>query len=117
MIVTESFISSKVKTKTYSVRLKSLVSISDRAFKAIAFDGSEAIIPKSQVWGIDNSVQKSDAYWISAWILEKKDLQYSEKKVAWFDEVGNMLPTYHIEKHHPEMVEPVNIEPDASLIR
>ena len=55
---------SLMKTKCYSVRLESLVSISARAYKATAFDGSTAIIPKSQVFGQDYDVQKSDAYWI-----------------------------------------------------
>ena len=91
-----------MKTLCYSVRLESLVRISDRAFKATAFDGSSDIIPASQVFGIDYDVAKSDAYWISAWILEKKSLQYSKKKQAWFDENGNQLPTYTVEKHIPE---------------
>lgn len=72
------------KTKCYSVRLESLSSISEKAYKATAFDGSTAIIPKSQVFGQDFEVQKSDAYWISSWILEQKELQYSDKKVRWF---------------------------------
>ena len=91
-----------MKTLCYSVRLESLVRISDRAFKATAFDGSSDIIPASQVFGVDMEVTKSDAYWISAWILEKKSLQYSRKKSAWFDENGNQLPTYTVEKHIPE---------------
>ena len=95
-----------MKTKCYSVRLQSLVSISDKAYKATAFDGSTAILPKSQVLGTDYEVQKSEAYWISAWILEKKDLQYSTKKEAWFDENGTMQPTYHVEHHKPEYIEP-----------
>ncbi|MCK9415402.1 hypothetical protein M0Q97_01940 [Candidatus Dojkabacteria bacterium] len=33
-----------MKTKCHSVRLASLVSISDKAYKAVAFDGSEAIM-------------------------------------------------------------------------
>jgi hypothetical protein len=106
-----------MKTKCYSVRLQSLVSISDKAYKATAFDGSEAILPKSMVFGKDWDVQKSDAYWIAAWILEKKDLQYSNKKESWFDENGNMQPSYHIEKHVPEKVEPKYIYPDATLTR
>jgi len=107
-----------MKTKAYSVRLESLVSVSDKAYKARSFDGSEAIIPKSQVFGQDYDVQKSDTYWVSAWILEKKELQYSCKKEAWFDsETGNMLPSYNIEKHKPNKVEPVNSEPHADLIR
>jgi hypothetical protein len=75
-----------MKTKCYSVRVKSLVSISDRAYKAIAFDGSSAIIPKSMTFGHDTEIQKSDAFWIAAFILEKEDcdLQYSCKKVKWF---------------------------------
>lgn len=75
------------RTKCYSVRLESLVSISDKAYRATAFDGSTAIIPKSQVFGDDNEVQKSEAYWIAAFILEKEgcSLQYSTKKVKWFN--------------------------------
>ena len=60
-----------MKTKCYSVRLQSLVSMSDKAYKATSFDGSEAILPKSQVFGVDYDVQKSEAYWISSWILEE----------------------------------------------
>lgn len=97
-------ITSVMKTKCYSVRLSSLVSISDRAYKATAFDGSTAIIPKSQVKGTDYDVQKSNAYWIASWFLEKEDvhLQCSSKKEAWFDENGQMQPTYHVEHHKPE---------------
>ena len=91
-----------MRTLCYSVRLESLVRISDKAFKATAFDGFSDIIPASQVFGMDYEVQKSDAYWISAWILEKKSIQYSSKKQAWFDENGHQLPTYTIEHHTPE---------------
>ena len=94
-----------MKTLCYSVRLESLTRISDKAYKATAFDGSSDIIPASQVFGQDWDVQKSDAYWISAWILEKKSIQYSAKKQAWFDENGKMLPTYTIERHTPDKVE------------
>lgn len=52
--------------KCYSVRLESLTRISDKCYKAKAFDGSEALIPESQVFGQDFEVVKSDAYWISA---------------------------------------------------
>lgn len=89
----------------YSVRLESLTRISDKAYKAVAFDGSSDVIPASQVFGQDWDVQKSDAYWISAWILSKKSIQYSAKKQAWFDESGKMLPTYTIERHTPDKVE------------
>ena len=109
-----------MKTKVISVRLESLVSISDKAYKAKSFDGHEDIIPKSQVFGIDYDVQKSDAYWISEWIMEKKSLQYSNKKVAWFNQVtGRIEPNYEIiiEHHIPEHKEPINIKPNASLTR
>lgn len=108
----------RMKTKCYSVRLQSLVSISDKAYKATAFDGSCDVIPASQVFGQDYDVQKSDAYWIAAWILDKKSLQYSNKKEAWFDsESGRMLPTYTVEKHKPARVEPKPTQPDADLIK
>lgn len=59
-----------MKTKCYSVRLQSLFSISDKAYKATAFDGSSDVLPASQVFGQDYDVQKSDAYWIAAWIMK-----------------------------------------------
>lgn len=98
--------------------MESLVSISDRAFRARAFDGSEAILPKSLVFAYDYDVQKSDAYWIAAWILEKKDLQYSDKKEAWFDsETREMLPTYTVEHHKPSSKEPIKSNIHANLIK
>lgn len=79
-----------------------MYSISDKAYKVRSFDGSEDILPKSAVFGRDYDVQKSEAYWIAAWILPKKKIQYSGKKEAWFDENGHQLPTYTVEKHSPE---------------
>ena len=94
-----------MRTLCYSVRLESLTSISPKAYRATAFDGSSDIIPASQVFGRDYDVQKSDAWWISAWILRQKSIQYSSKKQAWFDENGHHLPTYTIERHTPEKKE------------
>lgn len=91
-----------MKTLCYSVRLESLVKISDKAYKATSFDGTTDIIPASQVFGQDYEVIKCEAYWISAWILDKKNIQYSSKKKAWFDENGHQLPTYIVERHTPE---------------
>lgn len=71
--------------KCYSVRLKSLTEISEKAYKATCWDGSEDIIPKSQVYGLDEVVLKTEAYWISEWILKQKQLQYSRSKVQYFD--------------------------------
>lgn len=96
-----------MKTECVSVRLESLYSISEKAYKAVAFDGTEAIIPKSQVFGRDYDVIKSEAWWISAWILEKKELQYSDKKRAWFDnKTRERLPDIIVEKHQPDRVQP-----------
>lgn len=71
--------------KCISVRLSALYPISDKAYKAQAFDGSTAIIPASQMYGIDSDVVKSKAYWIAEWVLKKTALQYSDKKSAWFN--------------------------------
>lgn len=108
------------KVKCYSVRLESMVSISEKCFKATAFDGSTALIPKSQVFGKDSDVQKSEAWWISAWILEQKDLQFSSKKVSFFDkDRAEFIPEtgVEIERHVPEEKEAVETEPIAELVK
>lgn len=80
--------------------------------KAVAFDGSEALIPKSQVFSQDYDVSKSEAYWISSWILKQKSLQYSTKKEAWFDsETGKMTPHFIITKKTPAKIEVTEIKP------
>lgn len=97
-----------MKVKCYSVRLKDLERISVKAYKATCFNGAEGFIPASQVFGYDMEVKKSDAYWISAWILEKSELQYSDKKVAWFDsETRRMLPSYTVKRHTPSKQNPI----------
>ena len=96
-----------MKTLCYSVRLKEFNRISDKAFKALAYDGSTDIIPSSQIFGYDDSAQKSEAVWISAWILGKKSIQYSKKKKGWFDETGKQYPNFKIEKHVPTKIEEV----------
>ena len=90
-----------MKTKCYSVRLESIAKISDKAYMVRSFDGAEDIIPASQIFGQDFGVAKCDAYWIAAWILPKKNIQWSDKKVAWFDEDGNH---YTVKKHRPVKV-------------
>ena len=107
----------KVKTLCYSVRLESLVSISDKCYKAYDFNGNEDLIPKSQVFGQDYDSRKSEAYWISAWILEKKNITWSGKKERWFNESGQMLPDITIEKHKPKIIDNIRTEPNAELIR
>lgn len=110
--------------KCYSVRLKSLEAISDKAFKAVAFDGSSDIIPASMVYGQDEEVKKSEAWWISAWILEKKKITYSTKKVRWFEyqndglydsDYRNRRPSVIITKHIPSKIKPVEKNEISSL--
>ncbi len=98
------------RVKCYSVRLESLVSISPKCYRATAFDGSTALVPKSQVYGMDTAAEKSEAYWIAAWYIEKPDvhLQAARKKIGWFDKTtGRMLPQITVEKHVPAPVAPV----------
>ena len=97
-----------MKTLCYSVRLSSLERISPKAYKATAFDGSSDIIPASQVFGVDESSQKCSAWWISAWLLSNKSIQYSDKKKAWFDAPGKMRPSVSFSKHVPHPVSPVS---------
>jgi hypothetical protein len=107
-----------MKTLCYSVRLSSFVEISDKCYKAVGFDGSESLIPKSQYFGIDYDVQKSEAHWISSWILEKKDLVYSQKKKAWFNsDTGRMEPHFEIETHEPTPIAPVESKPHGDLTK
>lgn len=107
-----------MKTLCYSVRLESMTPISPKCYSATAFDGSEALIPASQYYGQDYDVTKSEAHWISAWILEKKDLQYSSKKEAWFDsETGKMLPNITFKHHKPKKLDPSAITHDKKLER
>lgn len=105
-----------MRTLCYSVRLKSLTLISDKCYKAEGWDGSEALIPSSQYYGPDYDVYKSEAHWISAWILDKKNLQYSAKKAAWFDSITmRQLPTYIVEKHKPRKIEALQTNPIKEL--
>lgn len=96
--------------------MESLTSISDKCYKATAFDGSKDLIPKSQIFGQDYEVTKSEAYWISAWILDKKNIQYSNKKVCWFDEGGNKKPHYEYIKHIPRKINK-KVEIDKTVIK
>ena len=107
-----------MRTRCYSVRLESMVSISPKCYKATAFDGSEALIPASQYFGRDYEVSKGEAHWISAWILSKKDLQYSGKKEAWIDEnTHKILPVIEIKKHVPKKINQEYITPNKDLLR
>lgn len=107
-----------MKTLCSSVRLAEMRRISDKCFAARSFDGREALIPASQVYGPDYDVSKSEAWWITAWILEKKDIQFSTKKTAWFyTGTGKRAPDVDVVRHVPAPVAPAYIEPDNTLTR
>lgn len=83
------------KKKCYSIRLKEFVQISEKAYRAIAYDGTSTIIPASQYFGEDTETTKSKGYWITEWILKKKNIQHKlhDPKIAWFDNDGNKYST------------------------
>lgn len=105
--------------KCYSVRLQSLISISPKCYKATAFDGSEALIPKSLVYGQDWDVQKSNAYWIAAWFLEKEDvdIQCSFKKWTTFTKEGKNIGQIEFTHHVPKKLDLKDINHDKNLER
>ena len=103
--------------KCYSVRLKSFTSISDKCYKAVAFDGSEALIPASQYYGIDYDVQKSEAHWIGSWILSKKNMQYSTKKWTIFSKTGKNIGQIEFTHHTPKKLNKEDIQHDNTLTR
>lgn len=105
------------KTLCYSVRVDSVSSVSEKAVLITCFDGSKDIFPKSAIFGPDYEVQKSQAYWIAAWILPKKNIQYSCKKSAWFDENGKMLPAVTVSKHKPDKVSSVETNEILDLLK
>jgi hypothetical protein len=107
-----------MKTLYYSVRLESLINISDKCYKAYDFNGNSDLIPKSQVLGQDYEVTKCEAYWISAWILERKtNITWSGKKLRYFDNTtGREIPDVIIEKHVPEKINK-NVEENLELMR
>lgn len=107
IIISSNFSGNMKKIRCFSVRLEGLTSISEKAYKATSFDGTEDILPKSCVFGRDYDVQKSDAYWVASWILPKKKIQYSTKKEAWFDEKGKRVPEYSSVRHKPNRINPV----------
>lgn len=85
--------------KCISVRLKLFVPISEKAYKAVAFDGTSDIIPKSEYYGPDTETIKSKGYWIAEWILKRKILQRKTKnpKIAWFDKDYKRCPAPEVE--------------------
>lgn len=105
------------KVKCISVRLLSLESISDKAYKATDFNGNSDVLPKSQVFGQDFEVQNSDAYWVAEWILQTKKLTYGSK-FSYFDKFqadGYSGGQIEAKVHVPESKEPVTAEIPSEL--
>lgn len=118
-----------MKVKCHLVKLKELVSISAKCYKATDFSGNTALIPKSQVfplmkWG-------SDSVYISAWILKQKELIYSNAEY-WVEkstgkaelsiedkkkkrEKGKLHET--VEVHVPEYIAPINTQIHEDLLK
>lgn len=100
------------RIKCHSVRLESLTAISPKAYLACCFDGSEALLPASQIFGEDGG----EAWWVSAWILEKKTIQFSRKRTAMFcTRTRKLLPVYEVVKHVPTPRSPVERNPISEL--
>jgi hypothetical protein len=108
------------KTKVYSVKVKEFVAVSDKAVRLVGFDGSSDIFPLSCIFGMDCDREKTRSLWVAAWILEKKELQYSTKKPGWFNPATDIVEpniSVTVEKHVPVKVEPVNTQPHAELTK
>lgn len=96
-----------MKDLCYSVRVESIVRYGN-AYKVRTFDGQEDFIPAQFVYERDLDVEKSEAWWISAWILERKHVQYSAKKSASFDrQTRQQMSTRVVERHKAERMQPV----------
>lgn len=96
------------KTLCYSVRVADTIDITPKAMLLETFDGKSDVFPKSAIFGNDYDTVKSEAVWVAAWILEKKSIQYSKKKSAWFTDGGKKLPNYSVKTHTPEKKSPVD---------
>lgn len=110
------------KTRAISIRLKSLIEISPKCYKAEDWQNNSALIPKSQVFCQDYEVQKSDAWWVAEWFVLKEEfkLMVSIDKRAWYNPAtGKIEPNYDTEfEHHiPLALDKSKITHDDSLTR
>ena len=64
----------------YRVKYARLVEISPKAVKVECYDGSEDILPISQI----REDGYHDAILVPTWLAEKKNIQYATKKI-WLD--------------------------------
>lgn len=100
--------------KCYLVKLAEFVQISDKCYKAVDYAGNEALIPASQFCGYSGS----NGVYLTAWILERKNLQYSQKHPVDILDGGVNDDVVVVRKHTPEPLEAeTGVSPDESLIR
>ncbi len=100
--------------KCYLVKLKEFEQISPKCYKAVDYAGNEALIPASQFCGYSGS----NGVYLTAWILERKNLQYSTKKPVDILDGGVNDDVVTIRKHTPEKLDPEKgIVADESLTR
>ena len=104
--------------KCYLVKLQEFRQITPKCYKAVDFSGHEDLIPASQVCGIMQGKAGVNVY-ISAWILEQKNLQYSAKNpVEVKPGQSSNGDVVAIVKHTPPKLEPEKgVAADASLTR
>lgn len=106
------------RIKCYSVKVSELRPISPKAYLAVCFDGREIVIPRSQVFGLGGLSDRSESYWIAAWLVEKHRIQYSPKRVGWFNGVTVRKAAFRkVERIVPPRIEPVIVEADEELLR
>jgi len=67
------------KRPYYVVKFKQLRDISDKAVAITCYDGTEAVLPKSQVLDGDDY----DALFVPCWLVEKTGVQHANKQ-HWF---------------------------------
>ena len=83
-----------------SVKVKEAKKVTEKAWLLRMWDGREDIVPASQIEGWDGE----NSLWVSEWILEKKNLQWSSKRKAFKSKDGRMVLADSIRKHTPERV-------------
>lgn len=100
----------KDKTKCFLVRTAEFRPISDKAAVVRTFDGATCTVPLSQ-YCIEPT--EENGVWIAAWLLERSPLQYSTKRIGWYNEAtGRVQEQRGAIRHVPGHIDPIS--PDTS---
>ncbi len=104
------------------LKLKALVSISPKAFLAKAYNGDEAILPKSQVFEIktlNDLDEDSSECFVASWVLNDKKLQHSHHDYWYNLKTGKaqLIGTIDTHVHVPEKVNYTDININDDLLR